>query len=144
MSTRYFNSKLENFLCLNKVRIFFRRPFSRTNWQEGNYNSYYQALYMEESKTTTFQKINFNFFVYFWHGRLFFIPRCHAFLSRSVTLKLCQSISNVFNNNESKKEEGKPNCKNFFNISFANVCCIEWNSSFLNSSHILKKCLLET
>ena len=46
----------------------------------------------------------------FWHGRLFFdfvCPIATLFLSRSVTLKLCQSIeSSLLNNNFIKKEEG--------------------------------------
>ena len=51
----------------------------------------------------------------------FVCPRCHSFLSRSVTLKLCQSIeSSIFNNNSSKKEGGKPNyraCQKPFQMS---------------------------
>ena len=51
---------------------------------------------------------------FFW----FCLPYCHSFLSRSPTLKVCQSIeSSELNNNSSKKRRANPivgHVKNFF------------------------------
>ena len=78
---------------------------------------YWTIIHQKKRRANIIVGLVKNFFIWknFWHDRLFFdfvCPFCHSFLSRSATLKLCQSIeSSALNNNSSKKEEGKPNCR---------------------------------
>ena len=98
-----------------RKKILFKIQFTNIEAQQFRCRLITNKWLQSYSSRKSWKKCHVEHLIKFLTRQTFFwfcLPRCHSFLRRSVTLKLCQSIeSSIFNNNSTKKEEGKPNCR---------------------------------